>query len=510
MAGRGVDAARLDDARLAAVIAEVLHRHPAGGLAVAVVGRDGLGFFEGSGVADTARGTPITQDTVFRIGSISKTFTAIAVMQLRERGLLDLDDPVSQHLRSYRLAPARKSFKPTTIRHLLTHTGGIGETRGPADLFRPTIGLAVARDRPAPSLADYYRGGLRVEVEPGTKWAYANHGFATLGQLVEDVSGEPFASHMRAHVFAPLGMDSTDFARTDPIQDHLATGYALRKQGLRAVKDRDIAVQPAGSVFSTTADMTRYAVALLGGDGGREPFPPPGMLAEMFRPQYQPDPRLPGIGLSFLRGDVGGHRVVGHDGGWPGFVSTMLVAPDDGVAVLAFTNAGSVTPGRVSDAVLREVLGVAADGPRLDVPEHPEAWAGICGWYGPDPGPLTNARVRMLAGAGLEAIVRDGHLVLRALSPASRLRKGFRLHADDPADPYLFRLDLTDLGYGTWPVAFSRNGDGAVAALHLGPVPMSLAKRPGYRHPARWAAAGAGAAGVAGAVAALRAVTRRH
>lgn len=143
-------------------------------------------------------------------------------------------------------------------------------------------------------------------------------------------------------------------------------------------------------------------------------------------------------------------------------------------------------------------------------PEHPEAWAGICGWYGPDPGPLTNARVRMLAGAGLEAIVRDGHLVLRALSPASRLRKGFRLHADDPADPYLFRLDLTDLGYGTWPVAFSRNGDGAVAALHLGPVPMSLAKRPGYRHPARWAAAGAGAAGVAGVAAALRAVTRRH
>jgi CubicO group peptidase (beta-lactamase class C family) len=81
MAARSPDAARL-----AAVIAEVLHRHPAGGLAVGVVGRGGLEFFEGFGVADTARGTPITQDTVFRIGSISKTFTAIAVMQLRDRG----------------------------------------------------------------------------------------------------------------------------------------------------------------------------------------------------------------------------------------------------------------------------------------------------------------------------------------------------------------------------------------------------------------------------------------
>ena len=505
MAARSPDAARL-----AAVIAEVLHRHPAGGLAVGVVGRGGLEFFEGFGVADTARGTPITQDTVFRIGSISKTFTAIAVMRLRDRGLLDLDDPVGRHLRSYRLAAARRSFQPTTIRHLLTHTGGIGELRGLADLFRPTIGLALPRDRTAPSLADYYRGELRVEVEPGTKWAYANHGFATLGQLVEDVSGEPFASYMREHIFGPLGMGRTDFTRTAPIQDHLAIGYALRKQGLKAVKDRDIAIQPAGSIFSTTADMARYAAALLGGDGGQEPFLRPEILAEMFSPQYRPDPRLPGIGLSFLRGDVGGHHTVGHDGGWPGFISTMVVAPDDGLAVLAFTNAGSVTPARVSDAVLREMLGVAADGPRLDVPEHPDVWAGICGWYGPDPGPLTNARVRMLMGAGAEVVVREGHLVLRGLTPAPRLRKGFRLHADDPADPYLFRLDLTDLGLGTWPVAFSRNGDGTVAALHLGSMPMSLAKRPGYRNPARLAAAGAGAAGVASAAAAVRAITRRR
>ena len=505
MAGRSPDAARL-----AAVIAGVLHRHPAGGLAAGVVGRGGLEFFEGSGVADTARGTRITEHTVFRIGSISKTFTAIAVMQLRDRGLIDLDDPVGEHLRAYRLAPARESFRPATIRHLLTHTAGIGEVRGFGDLFRPTIGLATERDRPAPSLAAYYHGKLRIEVEPGTKWAYANHGFATLGQLVEDVSGEPFASYMRDHIFGPLGMDSTDFTRTGPVQDHLATGYALRKNGLKAVKDRDIAVAPAGSVFSTTADMARYAAALLGGDGGPGPVLRPELLAEMFSPQYRPDPRLPGIGLSFLRGDVGGHRTVGHDGGWPGFISTMVVAPDDGVAVLAFTNAGSVTPDRVSDAVLREILGVPADGPRLDVPEHPEVWAGICGWYGPDRGPFTNARVRMLVGAGAEVIVREGHLVLRGLTPVPRLRKGFRLHADDPGDPYLFRLDLTDLGVGTWPVAFSRNGDGTVAALHLAPMPMSLAKRPGYRNPALLAAAGAGAAGVASVAAVLRAAARRR
>jgi CubicO group peptidase (beta-lactamase class C family) len=496
----------LDEARLAVVIAEVLHRHPAGGLAVGVAGPGGLEFFSGSGVADTAQGTPISEHTVFRIGSISKTFTAIAVMQLREQGLLGLDDPVSEHLRAYRLAPARRSFPPVTIRQLLTHTGGIGEFRSLADLFRPTIGLAATRDR-APSLADYYHRGLRIEVEPGTKWAYANHGFATLGQLVEDVSGEPFAAYMRKHVFGPLGMNGTDFTRTDLIRDQLATGYVLRGKGLKAVPDRDITVQGAGSGFSTTADMARYAAALLGGGPG--PVLPPEVLAEMFRPQYQPDPRLPGIGLSFLRGEIGGHRTVGHDGGWPGFISAMVVAPDDGLAVLSFTNTGSVAPARVSDAILREVFGAGADVPRTDVAEHPEMWAGICGWYGPDPGPLTNARVRMLTGAGVEVAVRDSHLVLRGLSPVPRLRKGFRLHADDPGDPYLFRLDLTDLGQGTWQLAFSRNGDGAVTALHLAPIPMSVGKRPGYRNPARLAAAGAGAACVAGAVAALRALRRR-
>ena len=497
-------AASVDEPRLALVVREILHRHPAGGLAAGVVGPHGLEFFHGFGVADTARGTPITERTVFRVGSISKTFTAIAVMQLRDRGLIDLDDPVGRHLRSFRLSPARASFGPVTIRQLLTHTGGIGEVRGLSDLFRPTVGLAVPAGRPAPSLADYYRGQLRIEVEPGTKWAYANHGFAVLGQLVEDVSGEPFGSYMRAHVFGPLGMHSTDFARTGAIADHLATGYLLRRRGLKAVKDRDIAVQAAGSLFATTADMARYAAALLGGGG----LPlAPGTLSEMFQPHYQPDPRIPGLGLSFWLGDVGGHRTVGHSGGWPGFISSMVVVPDDKVAVLAFTNTGTVTPERVSDALLREILGVAADEPRSDVPERPDVWRELCGWYGPDPGPNTNTRTRMLIGGGAEVIVRRNHLVLRALTYAPQLRRGYRLHADDPADPYRFRLDLTGEGLGTWPVAFSRGGDGLVT-LHLGPMPLSLTRRPGYRNPGRLAVAGAGAVAVAGAVAARRTVRR--
>jgi hypothetical protein len=389
-----------------------------------------------------------------------------------------------------------------TIRQLLTHTGGIGELRNLADLFRPTIGLAIGAGRPVPSLSAYYRGGLRVEVEPGSKWAYANHGFAVLGQLVEDVSGEPFGAYMRAHVLGPLGMEHTDFARTDPIARQLATGYMLRRRGLKAVKDREIVVQPAGSVFAPAADMARYAAALLRGGGD---VLKPETLSEMFQPQYQADPRIPGIALCFWLGDVGGHRTAGHGGGWPGFISALTVAPDDGVAVLAFTNTGTPVPGQVSDALLREVLGVAADQPRLDIPEHPQVWAGLCGWYGLAPGRLTNARPRMLIGAGAEVFVRDGHLMLRAFTPEPRLRRGYRLHAADPDDPYFFRLDLTADDLGTWPVAFRDDDDGgAGTTLHMGPTPISLYRRPDYRNPARLAAAAAGAAATAAAVQAAR------
>lgn len=154
--------------------------------------RDGsLEFFSGHGLADIASNTSITEDTVFRIASITKTFTAIAVMQLWEQGLVDLDAPASDYLRAYQLIPAEASFRPATVRHLLTHTAGIREVLHPSGLLRMRdLGETVKLGLPVPSLAEYYRGGLRIDAEPGTRFTYTNHGFATLGQIVEDVSRE--------------------------------------------------------------------------------------------------------------------------------------------------------------------------------------------------------------------------------------------------------------------------------------------------------------------------------
>ena len=138
-----------------------------------------LAWFCAHGLASIEAGMPVGADTVFRIASVTKTMTAIAVMQLREQGLVDLDAPASEYLRAYRLVPARASFRPATLRHLLTHTAGVRAARTAADLLRPVIGWAVPAGYPVPPLAEYYASGLRIDVEPGTKWAYSNHGFAT-------------------------------------------------------------------------------------------------------------------------------------------------------------------------------------------------------------------------------------------------------------------------------------------------------------------------------------------
>jgi CubicO group peptidase (beta-lactamase class C family) len=151
-----------------------------------------------------AQPPPRRVDTVFRVGSITKTITAIAVMQLWEQGLVDLDAPASDYLRAYRLIPAKAGFRPATLRQLLTHTAAVRAVRNPLDLLRPALGWGTRAGHPVPPLAEYYQGGLRVDVEPGTKWAHSGHGFAPLGQIVEDVTGIPFSRYLRERVFGVL------------------------------------------------------------------------------------------------------------------------------------------------------------------------------------------------------------------------------------------------------------------------------------------------------------------
>ena len=480
-------AAELSDAELRARVSEILNRRPAVGLALGVVGNGRLEFSRGHGLADIATKTPITEDTVFRIASLTKLFTAIAVMQLWEQGQVDLDGPANDYLRAYRLVPAEVGWRPATLRHLLSHTAGIPDVRQASDLLhagltpsdgRPPI-LSVEFGQSLPSLAEYYRGGLRVVVEPGTAFAYSNHGYATLGQIVEDVSGLPLERYFRERIFDPLGMADSDLVRSDRVASRLATGYVLGHRGAKAVADLDFIGAGAGGIYSTSRDLARFVAALLGGGANEQGrVLETATLATMFEPHYQPDARLPGVGLGFFRAEAAGHRLVFHDGILPGFNSELLLAPDDGIGVIGLTNG---SPGAFAwlpielGRLLRNLFGLPRDAVPSDVPHRPEVWAELCGRY-VFPPRIADLRQRLMLGYGAEVFVRGGRLMVRLLIPVPALYRGLPLHPDDPTDPYAFRLDLTPFGIAPVRLVFAGVIDGRATAIHtdLGGQPWSL------------------------------------
>ena len=469
----------LEQQSSSARIAEILNRRPAVGFALCVV-RDGDAEFCLRGLADVATNRPVTEDTVFRVASITKTFTAIAVLQLVQQGLVDLDDPANAYLRGVQLLHKGDGQRPATVRHLLTHTAGIGEEVTPWAMLRRDFGESVGPGQPVPALEVFYRGRLRLDAEPGTRFRYTDHGPALLGQLVEDVTRRPFADHLRERVFRPLGMADTDLVLSPALRARLATGYRLGRRGLRVVPPREVVTAGAGGAYSTPRDMARYAAALLGGGSNEHgSVLRPATVASMVAPHYRPDPRIPGMGLAFFRVEAGGHRVVEHQGLLPGFDSQMFVAPDDGVAVLAFTNGtrqGGFWLPAETGRLLDELIGVPAPGIRGDVPHHPEIWDDVCGWYAL-PGPLSDVRIRGAIGAGLRVSLRHGRPHLRLLSPAGALAGSLELHPDDPADPYAFRVDLLGSGEVTVKVVFSQDDVGRTTALHLDLMPLTAVKR---------------------------------
>jgi CubicO group peptidase (beta-lactamase class C family) len=500
---------------LTASLNEILSRRPSVGLALGVVRGGRLEFFHGHGLANIASNTPITEDTSFRIGSITKTFTAIAVMQLCEQGLIDLDAPANDHLRAYKLSPTRDGFRPATVRHLLTHTAGIPEVVHVSDLFHPDWGPfgsrpvlhSVRLGEPLPSLAAYYGGALRVVTEPGTAFAYTNHGFATLGQIVEDVSGQPLDAYLREHVFAPLGMTDTDLVRSERIRPRLATGYELGPGGATPITDRDWIGGAGGGAYSSGRDLARFVAALLGGGANEHgSILRTATLATMFEPQYQSDPRLPGIGLSFDRGEAGGHRVVGKDGILPGFNSMLLVAPDDGVGLFVLTNGSSGAMAWLPielERLLRRLLHLPDDPVRGDVPHHPEIWADLCGRYQLPPR-VSDLRGRLAMGGGAQVFVRGGRLMVRLLTPIPALYRGFPLIPDDPQDPFAFRLDLSTFGMPIVRVVFSREPGRGITAVHTDLQWLSFYKRRVVSGGRARAAAALGALAVVTAATAVR------
>jgi CubicO group peptidase (beta-lactamase class C family) len=489
---------QVDEVAVRAKVAEVLNMWPSAGVAVAIVRKGRPPWFHGHGVADVATGQPVTEDTVFRVGSLTKTVTAVAIMQLWEQGLIDLDAPANRYLTTFRLTPARPDLQPATVRHLLTHTSGVGYWRRFPDLLRPGFGAGISAPRPV-LLADYYRRGLPQEIQPGMKWAYSNHGFAALGQIVEDVTGQALSDYFRMHIFDPLGMDHTDLARSGRVGPGLATGYVIRRQGLVPVADFEVPTPGGGGLYSTAADMARYTSSLLQGGGSNGgPILKASTAETMFQPHFRPDPRLPGVALGFNIGAEGNHRVVGKDGILSGFLAHLGMAQREGIGVVVLANTGAIS-GRgaanpLGTALLRLLLHLPREALRTDVAPHAEVWSGLCGWYAPAAGPVTNLFNRLLMGAGVEVAIHRNQLMMKPLTPVPAMRKGMRLCPDNPDDPYAFRIDMSELGQGTLPVVFTRPTGTEDSQFLMDTI--AFQKRPDAQNPRRLAA-GVLAAGAA-------------
>jgi CubicO group peptidase (beta-lactamase class C family) len=476
----------VDERRLSSIVTTALDRRPSAGLAVAVVRAGQPPWILTHGVADIASTAPVTPDTVFRVGSLTKTITAVAVLQLWEQGLVDLDAPANEYLRALRLVSATAGLQPPTVRHLLTHTAGLGYWPRWRDLLRPGLGAGVS-GRAVRPLAELFPRGLPVEVQPGTKWAYSNHGFAALGQIVEDVTGQPFGHYLRDHVFEPLGMTCSDVLPPTLGVASSASGYVLGPRGLRPVAHREVPLTAGGGVYSTPSDMARYVAALVG--GGRNEHGSvlePDTVGSLFAPHFQPDPREPGMGLSFELGTLDGHRLATKSGTVSGFLSHLAVAPDDRLGVVVLANTGSLSgqgaPEPAATALLHHLLEV--DDTRDTIAPRPDVWSEICGWYGMEPGPRTNLFARLGFGAGVEVTVRHGQLLLRPLSLLPSIRRGFRLRPGDDEDPFVFLVDLANVGMGTYRVAF-RPHETRTAGWRFEGLGLSLVQRPDALHPRR-------------------------
>lgn len=308
--------------------AEQMERFHIPGALFVLVKNGEIFFAKGYGYSDLERKTPVVPDrTLFRVASVSKLFTATAVMQLQERGLLQLDEAVNRYLKHFKL---EKNFpQPVTAAHLLTHTAGLDERR---------IGI-VSRNQPIP-LQAYLAARMPPRVmPPGDLISYSNHGYALLGNLVEEISGLSFPEYIDRNILKPLGMARSRFLPPQRSLPDLAIGYEYQDGGDRAVPFYAINTGPASSLMTTGADIARFMIAHLQKGRYKEArILEEATAEEMHRRQFTHHPKLPGMAYGFFEHVENGRRAIYHDGGMTGFSSRLFLLPERNIGFFISVN----------------------------------------------------------------------------------------------------------------------------------------------------------------------------
>ena len=327
--------AREVEAFLDGFFAQQLESSKIPGATVSVV-RDGeVLLAKGYGEADVAKGEPVAADeTLFRVGSVSKLFTSTAAMQLVEQGRLDLDEDVNRYLGDVEI-PDTYPGRPVTLRHLLTHTAGFEQE---------FVGSGARDEADFVPLGEYLAGidpPARVR-PPGEVTSYSNYGMALIGRIVEETSGMTYARYVEENVAAPLGMDGTTAAQpVEPrLRDRLAQGYKVEGGEPSAEPFEFIEEAPAGSVSSTSADMARFMIAhLQNGRYGDGRILEEATAKQMHARQFSNAPGLStGMGLGFYEQTINGERVIEHGGNTFLFHSMAFLLPEHDVGVFVSYN----------------------------------------------------------------------------------------------------------------------------------------------------------------------------
>lgn len=327
-----------------------------GAITAAIVVGDRMVWAEGFGWADRDRRIPAGVETIYRIGSISKPITAIAMTQLAEKGLLRLDDPVEQYLPEVRQFVNRpEGSPPITFRHLATHTAGLireprlpGAATGPIEQWEEKVIASI----PTTSF----------DRAPGAAASYSNIGFGVLGLAISRAAGWPFMDLVTQEIFQPLGMHSSTYVVGPDLEPFLATGYANRADGTintegpaREHAGRGYKV-PNGGVYSTVGDLARLIAGMSGAAG--DAILPQHARQEMMRLQT-PGSTTSGYGLSFsVRAAPDGRREVGHGGSVAGYTAHLVFDPESGIGVILLRNyaSGRTNLSGAATGLLRELI----------------------------------------------------------------------------------------------------------------------------------------------------------
>ncbi|MCA1632915.1 MAG: beta-lactamase family protein [Acidobacteria bacterium] len=313
------------------------------GLSVAVSAGGRLNWSNGYGMADVENSVPARAGTVYRLGSISKTITAVAVMQLAEGGRLDLDAPVQKYCPAF----PQKQW-PVTARQILGHLSGIRHYKSEEE-FNSTRryesiveGLSMFKDDP-------------LLHEPGTKYTYTTFGYTVLGCAVEGAVGEKFADYVRAHVLKPAGMERMRVDSIAEIIPHRAQGYR-RDPKTNELRNSPLADNsykiPGGGFVSTVEDLAKFAAAF-----SANTLVKAETAEQMFMRQKTRDGKETNYGLGFGVGTWKGQRMVGHSGAQQRVSTFLHMLPERGVAVVLMVNLEDAELGdlaiRIADIVLK-------------------------------------------------------------------------------------------------------------------------------------------------------------